>query len=67
MLIIKINEIFTNRIWNDHTSDQRRKYATYISGTICKSHEIPSEIWTEIHVIDIVTAISGDVGGNSDD
>lgn len=57
----------TNRILDDHPGDQRREDAAYGRDSIRESHEWASEVRTEVHVIDVVTAESGDVAGHGND
>lgn len=56
----------TNRILDDHPGDQRREDAAGGRNGVSESHEWASEVWTEVHMIDIVAAESGDVTGHGD-
>lgn len=58
---------FTNRIPDDYASDQRRENATSGRDGIRESHKRAGKVWTEIHMIDVVAAESGDVAGYRDD
>lgn len=58
---------FTNRILDNHAGDQRREDAASGRDGIRESHNWTGKIRTEIHMIDIVTAVSGDIAGHGDD
>lgn len=57
----------TNRILDDHSGNQRREDAAHGRNGIRESHEWTGEVRAEVHMIDVVTAESGDVARHSDD
>jgi len=57
----------TNRILDDHPGDQWCEDTEYGRNGIRESHEWAGEVRAEIHVIDVVTAESGDVAGYGND
>jgi len=58
---------FTNRIRDNHAGDQRREDSASGRYGIRESHKRTGKIRTEIHMVDIVAAVSGDIAGHGDD